>query len=367
MGKMSARAGLTAAAAGLALALSAGPVQAAGSSGWQVAYRSSSATADPLSSVTAPSAGDAWAVGVSVSGSTAQPVILHWDGSSWSPVTVPGTSGFRPGLVESSSADDVWVFGYGSSGPQALVWNGSTWSTVALPASFGGGPAAVVNSTDVWAAASSSCSAGTCTTAVWHWDGTSWASSQVNGFLQGITSAGSAAWLVTLTSVHNPNTNPTGQPAIYESAGDQLQPVASPATRIGTDAGLAASPAGQLWLLGPPAASKDPSLLFHWNGQSWSQSAIPAKVSGSSEPFIVNYAPTYDGRRGIWAGPYAHWTGTRWRNTNQTASLPGNDSFALLAVASIPGSASIWAAGWAGRSPSNNTQDSLIAAYGGLP
>jgi hypothetical protein len=51
------------------------------------------------------------------------------------------------------------------------------------------------------------------------------------------------------------------------------------------------------------------------------------------------------------------------------ASCPsgGNDSFALLAVASIPGSASIWAAGWAGRSPSNNTQDSLIAAYGGLP
>jgi hypothetical protein len=69
-----------------------------------------------------------------------------------------------------------------------------------------------------------------------------------------VGSAGSVASLLTLASVHNPNTNPTGRPAIYRSTGVQLQPVTS-----------------------------------------------------------------------------------------------------------------VWAAGWAGRSPSNNTQDSLIAVYGGLP
>ncbi len=77
--------------------------------------------------------------------------------------------------------------------------------------------------------------------------------------------------------------------------------------------------------------------------------------------------PAYDQHSGIWAGPYAHWTGSRWLNTYQVAALPGADGFALLAVATIPGSASVWAAGWAGRSTSDSTQDSLIAVYGGLP
>ena len=26
------------------------------------------------------------------------------------------------------------------------------------------------------------------------------------------------------------------------------------------------------------------------------------------------FALTYDGHDGVWAGPYAHWTGTKWIN-----------------------------------------------------
>ena len=66
-------------------------------------------------------------------------------------------------------------------------------------------------------------------------------------------------------------------------------------------------------------------------------------------------------------GAFAHWTGTKWLNTFQIASMPGSDGFALEDIAAIPGSASIWAAGSVGRSPSNHTQDSLIAVYGGTP
>ena len=229
---------------------------------------------------------------------------------------------------------------------------------------------AAVSANDAWAVgtASTSCSSGsTCTTTVWNWNGTAWASTQVNGLLEGITGAGSHAWVLTLTSIQHLNSNPTGLPAIYEATGNQLQPVTAPSPRIASTAGLAASPGGDLWMLGPPAAASDPGMLFFWNRRHWTGSAIPAKVSGSSQPFIVSYDPTYDGHDGVWAGPYAHWTGTKWLNTNQVASLPGADTFALLTVAAIPGSASVWAAGWAGRSPSNNTQDSLIAVYGGLP
>jgi hypothetical protein len=57
-------------------------------------------------------------------------------------VTVPDSAGFRPDLAESSSGDNVWIFGTGRSGPDALVWNGSNWRTVLLP-TYPGGPVAV--------------------------------------------------------------------------------------------------------------------------------------------------------------------------------------------------------------------------------
>jgi hypothetical protein len=356
------------AAIGLGLTLCMGAAQAASSRGWHLAFRSTSATPAPLSSVIALSASDAWAVGVTGPDSAAQALVLHWDGSRWGAVTIPGASGFRPATVESSSADNVWIFGNSSSGPQAMVWNGSSWRAMTLPYTFGLGSAAVLSSTDVWGTGEgSSCTGGTCTTTVWHWDGTGWASSQVSGLMQDITGAGGAAWLLTLTSLHHLNTNPTGLPTVYRSAGSAMQPVAAPGTRIADSAGIAAAPSGQLWMLGPPATTPGPGLLFHWTGHRWTQSPIPAKVSGSSQPFIVSYTATYDGQKGIWAGPDAHWTGTRWLNTNQTASLPGADTFALLATAAIPGSTSVWAAGWVGHTRTDNTHDSLIAVYGGLP
>jgi hypothetical protein len=85
----------------------------------------------------------------------------------------------------------------------------------------------------------------------------------------------------------------------------------------------------------------------------------------SSEPLILEDGLAYDGHDGVWAGPYPHWTGTKWINTYQVGSMPGGDGFALAGIATIPGSSSIWGTGWVGRSASNHTQDSLIAAYGG--
>jgi hypothetical protein len=81
----------------------------------------------------------------------------------------------------------------------------------------------------------------------------------------------------------------------------------------------------------------------------------------------VDFALTHDGHDGVWAGPYAHWTGTKWINAFQIASMPGSDTFSLRGMAVIPGSSSIWGVGWVGRSASNHTQDSLIAVYGGTP
>jgi hypothetical protein len=282
-------------------------------------------------------------------------------------VSVPGSAGFRPSLAESSSAGNVWIFGSGRSGPAALVWNGAAWRTVLLPDMSTGGPVAVVSGSDVWGVGGDCFVGGPCSTTLWHWNGAVWASIQVAGLEQGMTVAGGRAWLLTLTSLRGPGTDPTGRPAIYQLVHGQAQSRTAPATRLSDDDGLAASPAGQLWVLGPAATAKHHAQLFHWTGRRWTHSAVPAKAPGSTWPFTVYFDPTYDGHHGIWAGPYAHWTGTRWRNTEQIAALPTGDGVGLLAVAIVPGTASVWSVGWVGRTPTSTTQDSLIAVYGGLP
>lgn len=358
------------AAASLGLALGPAGAEAASTPHWQVSYRTHSATAAPLDSVTAPGKYDAWAVGVAGSGTGARPVVLHWNGRSWSKRAMP--AGFLPALVESSSTSNVWVIGSTSAFAQeAMVWNGSKWSTVSLPFDFGDGPVAVLSRSDVWGAVGSDCTGGnapTCTTTWWHWNGSTWTSVDLGMYLEGIAGAGGHAWLFGLTGLRNYNSgDPTGAPVIYRTTGAAVAKVTAPGRRVWDFAQLAAAPSGQLWMLGSPGSNKNATLLFHWTGRTWTSASVPAQV-GSSEPFIIQDPLIYDGHDGVWAGAYAHWTGTKWINAFQVASMPGTDGFGLLALAVVPRSASIWAAGEVGRSPNNTrTNDSLIAVYGGVP
>ena len=117
------RATIVAATASLALIIAGTAAQAAASPHWQVSYRSHSATAAPLQSVTAPGKKDAWAVGSTGSGARAEPLVLHWNGSAWSRKAMP--AGFLPAAVMSSSTRQTC----GSSRPggdEALVYNGGS-------------------------------------------------------------------------------------------------------------------------------------------------------------------------------------------------------------------------------------------------
>jgi hypothetical protein len=359
------RATIVAATASIALIISGGAAQAASSPHWQVSYRTHSAVPDGLSSVTAPGKRDAWAVGVTTRrNGTTRPLVLHWNGSAWRTQVMPAS--FRPAFAESSSADDVWIFGQtGPIGEEAMVWDGSTWTAVPMP-QISGGPFAVLSRSDVWADGEGSCTPTACTTTVWHWNGAEWTSAQVPGFVQDIAGAGSAAWVLTLTSLRNiASGDPTGRPVVYRATGASLQRFTSPNRRVWDFANLAVSPGGQLWMQASPGSNKNVALLFHWTGRKWTDARIPATVA--SQQLLLGDPLTFDRHNGVWAGAFAHWTGTKWVNAFQIASMPANDSFGLLDIATIPGSSSIWGVGWVGRSTTNETHDSLIAVYAGTP
>ena len=120
---------------------------------------------DFLESVSAISATDIWAVGSftipNAEGSPYQNATMHWNGTSWSIVTSPQPDEWLDILtsVTAISTNDVWAVGLigtgtGYEAPETLHWDGSSWSVVPVP---GGSQStellgvAAVSSTDVWA------------------------------------------------------------------------------------------------------------------------------------------------------------------------------------------------------------------------
>ena len=119
------------------------------------------AGAGPLHAVRAMSAADAWAAGES-------DTILHWDGTAWTAATPPEISNLTLSGLWGASANDVWAVGTDGSGlnrPAALHWDGTSWTQ---SMSAGSWLEAVMGtaSNDVWAVGSHS--------DTWHWDGTTW-------------------------------------------------------------------------------------------------------------------------------------------------------------------------------------------------
>src|SRR4030095_16745045 len=97
-----------------------------------------------LEGVSAVSATDVWAVGTytipNPEGSPYFNATLHWDGTRWSIVTAPQIDSSLNILadVAAISANDVWAVGFigtasGYEAPQALHWDGSNWSVVPVP------------------------------------------------------------------------------------------------------------------------------------------------------------------------------------------------------------------------------------------
>ncbi len=75
---------------------------------------------------------DVWAVGSTAASFSApsKALIEHFDGTSWRVVAIPSTSGTSLTSVTAVSATDVWAVGSGHT----LHWDGHTWTATADPA-----------------------------------------------------------------------------------------------------------------------------------------------------------------------------------------------------------------------------------------
>src|SRR5205807_495772 len=99
-----------------------------------------------LTSISALSANDIWAVGnawdgsIDVQGAPQLTLIEHWNGKKWSIIPSPDPSAYKPYLfnnlygVTAISTNNVWAVGevYYTQVPSPLIehWNGTRWSVV---------------------------------------------------------------------------------------------------------------------------------------------------------------------------------------------------------------------------------------------
>jgi hypothetical protein len=166
----------------------------------------------------------------------------HWDGSAWTTLALPPASQHWY-AVGGSSANDIWIGGYGGG---LVHWNGSAWSTVsATTADIYGLWSFAPN--DAWAATAKG---------ILHWDGATWSPTGP------LTSA--AVLGVWGSSPHDVYVG--GYGALYHFDGATwTMPIARANAAFRKVWGQSAS---DVWVLENGTFS-DPHDVAHWNGSTW--------------------------------------------------------------------------------------------------
>jgi len=307
--------------------------------GWAVApWPNADLNRQTLYGVGVVSPNDAWGVGVlQPNGQHVQPLIMHWNGTSWDMVPHP-LSGQRGELkkVGVVSANDVWAVGrYWPDGGQQLTlamrWNGSQWSVVPTP-NFSTVNSlediTVISANDIWAAGGYGVAIGEGGPLTMHWNGVAW------------------------TLATTPN-GPEGSALLW---------------------GISAVSSNDVWAVGdenvPVGAYRtDRTFTIHWDGVQWSYVPSPNvgdrnnifySVDAISSNDVWAVGTRYNRNDATWYPLIQQWDGTQWK-ISPTPHAGPNSNF-LNAVTAV-GPNDVWAVGF---DFSQNPRGVLLLHWNGI-
>lgn len=265
-----------------------------------------------LRSLSAISANDVWAVGYTGSPfSNPSALAMHWDGSNWTIVPVPGGSGQALYSVSGTSSNDIWAVGNSAANTLIVHWDGAQWTTLPSPNAgtisnwlYG---VAAVSPDDAWAVGQSLRTQGS-QSVILHWDGLQWSE----------------------VPAPNPNWN---ENALYAVSGID---------------------ANDIWAVGAQPPHYNAPITLHWDGVSWNVVSNPQTPIGEYAPnslFAVDGTSSGD----VWAvGSYRNnswsrtlierWDGSEWSIVpSADGNLAGDNE--LTGVAALSEN-DAWAVGW---------------------
>jgi len=240
-----------------------------------------------LLAVSASGPDDAWILGESFRrdrkgrfpSSGVHPLLLHWDGSTWSRVALPWA---RPGLVEgakvvATAPSDVWIV----AGAQIEHWDGATWQSV--PAPFGARDSllgfSATSADDAWAVGSYLHGRRSRTLAA-HWDGLAWRiaptpnRSTDSSLSDVVALSPDDAWAVGQSQWLKLDGNGRGPVVLFEHwDGRSWHIVPGPTLPIWYRSGvLAAAEDGSAWAIGSCYLD---NFIARWNGSAWVAASHP--------------------------------------------------------------------------------------------
>jgi hypothetical protein len=247
--------------------------------------------ATDIASVSASSATDGWAVGQIcnyVNGNCSS-LMLRWNGKTWSIVKVPRLNGLYADIyqVVDISPIDAWAVGFSIYGPLALNWNGQKWTVVNVPGSseYGGAlnsASAIPGTSELWALEAAS-----------------------------------------------------GGQFLLKWNGTSFRGVGLPLHGFYGLNDVDASSISNTWLVGTSqsASGTQPSLTVHWNGKKWLkvQSPSPApdnelfSVTTSSQMSALAVGVAFSPFQTTAAGLVLQYNGTSWSRINvPTPKVPSD-------------------------------------------
>jgi len=362
--------------------------------------------AGELNAITVVNAKDAWAAGFTgaFTNTSRRTLLLHWNGSAWSPVTRPAPI---PGFLNAvtATASGGWAVGGVPNGhnwphPLALRLSGTTWSRVPMPYVLEVTGVAITGTNAAWAIGATEQQFEFA-----RWNGHTWTWEfsmlpvQDTYILGGIAAGpGGAAFTV---GYEFPNGGPQ-VPAGLKLAGSTWKKVTVKAPSNAVLNAVTFTPGGTAWAAGSTFPS---TLILRWNGSAWTRVASPspgsndtldglgfssardgwAVGSSGSDTLILHWngaawgtpppPPTgYQAQGGLlgvaaasdsgaWAVGYAgsisapkvllvHWNGAAWSRVTKPAVLAGAGQLAAITVVSA---SDAWAAGFTGSYTSPRT------------
>ncbi len=273
-----------------------------------------------LSGVAAISGSDAWAVGYyTVPGLERRALTLHWDGTSWGVVPVPGLENVDASLnaVSAANSRDVWAVGtIGGRYTLALHWDGTRWTRTPTPS-----PGINLNElTAVYARADGTAwAAGRYiymamqaglpqgSSLILRWDGTRWKPVPVefrgnlisaiavgpngDGWVVG-DAVGEGTSMGALTHLQGDKGQALPFPQL---SGPGITDQSSPIPEVYIS-GLAAPAPDDVWVVGhfstiEPSGLRQHTLALHWDGAVWSRVLSPdTGVGGSAFNAVASVA-----------------------------------------------------------------------------
>ena len=318
---------------------------------------------DWLTGVSADSTTDAWAIGAVYQPNTYVPLVEHWNGRRWKPVTTGSGGSDELYTVNAESPSNVWIGGRGDIGPILLHYDGANWTRTQLPGYPGGsvGPVTARSASDVWTADAFFDSHGAERVSLYHWNGSRWwhrtlVVSSPRTCVTGVAWVAGLlerskhdVWLDTGADCDGIRTG-----AVYRWNGTNLMLQSAPTGAPGSSYAFtgigASSPTSPVFVVGSWAGSSgiQNSLADIYDGTAWAEHDPPAFTVDHWLTAVASRSASSAwavGNRTSGADTYNlldYWNGSSW---TEYGGPDPNLRNTLSAVTAVPGSSDWWAVG----------------------